>query len=162
MFMKATASHHRRTDESKMAEGTSANAVAVDTRNREPAFDDQDDGHRGRAQRGHNERGGGESTEAVAADDVAGVTDDMGDNVGAAVTLPKTPTPMRMLWCTRWKAMTRLGSLIDRATGQIEVGAGMKLGLRDEDHLHGHVQGDRLLWLGQRHHRSHHHGHPNG
>ena len=43
MFLKATAMYTDGEEEGKTADGTSANAVALDTRNRAPVFDDQDD-----------------------------------------------------------------------------------------------------------------------
>ena len=43
MFLKATAMYTDGHDENKMADETSANAVALDTRNRAPVFDDQDE-----------------------------------------------------------------------------------------------------------------------
>ena len=125
MFLKAKASYTDGHDESKMAEGTSANAVAVDTRNREPVFDDQDDHTKG-VQNEATTREVAENTKAVAADDVAGVTDDTGDNVGAAVTA-KDPDPNEDALVYTLEGADAARFAIDRTTGQIEVGAEAKL-----------------------------------
>ena len=67
--------------------------VAVDTRNREPVFDDQDDDTKG-VQNEATTREVAENTKADAGDDVAGEDDNTADNVGAAVTANR-PRPQR-------------------------------------------------------------------
>ena len=103
----------------------SVNAVAVDTRNRAPVFDDQDDDTKG-VQNEATTREVAENTKAVAADDVADVNDDMADNVGAAVTA-EDPDPNEDALVYALEGGDAAQFAIDRITGQIEVGAGTKL-----------------------------------
>ena len=104
----------------------------MDTRNSEPVFDDQDDDTKG-VQNEVTTRKVAENTKAVAADDVADVDRRAWLTTWARRLRPKTPTPTRMLWCTRWKALMRLGSLSTGPRGQIEVGAGTKLDYETKD-----------------------------
>ena len=165
MFLRATATY---TDgegdaladgDDKTAFGTSAHMVAVDTRNREPVFDDQDDDTDG-VQNEVTTRKVAENTEAIAADDVAGVEDNMDDNVGAAVTA-NDPDPNEDALAYTLEGTDAARFAIDRTTGPDRGRRRDETGLRDEGHLHGHGQSDRLLWR-QRHHRGDHHGHQRG
>ena len=135
MFLRATASYTDGHGENKTAEGTSANAVAVDTRNSEPVFDDQDDDTKG-VQNEVTTRKVAENTKAVAADDVAGVDDNVDDNtddnVGAAVTATD-PDPNEDALVYTLEGADAARFAIDRATGQIEVGAGTKLDYETKD-----------------------------
>ena len=111
--------------EGESAMGGSANTVDEDTRNKPPVFDDQDDDTAG-VQNEATTREVGENTKALAADDVAGATDDVGDNVGALVAAtdpdPNEDDPEYAL-----EGADAARFAIDRTTGQIEVGAGTKL-----------------------------------
>ena len=125
MFLKATAMYTDGEEEGKTANGTSANAVALDTRNRAPVFDDQDDDTDG-VQNEVTTRKVGENTKAVAVDDVAGEDDQPADNVGAAVTATDSDPDEDGLGYTL-EGADAARFAINRTTGQIEVGAGTKL-----------------------------------
>ena len=84
MFLRATASYTDGHGPGKTAMEESANAVAVDTRNRAPLFADQDTETDG-VQNEAPERKVEENTEADATD---AATDAATDNVGGAVTAP--------------------------------------------------------------------------
>ena len=109
--------------EGESAMGESTNVVEVDTRNKPPVFDDQDDDTKG-VQNEATTREVAEKTKAVAADDVAVVIDDTADNVGAAVTA-KDPNEDALVYTLEGGDAAQFA--IDRTTGQIEVGAGTKL-----------------------------------
>ena len=83
--LTATASYTDGHGPSKTAEKDSANVVALDTRNKPPAFADQDAETEG-VQNDMATRKVDENTEAVAADDaLADGSEDVADNVGAVV-----------------------------------------------------------------------------
>ena len=111
----------------KTAFKVSANAVAVDTRNKAPAFEDQDDDIENGVQNESTTRKVDENTKADAADDVANAADavDAADNVGGVVTAtdpdPNGETPQYSL--SGPEAMY----FRVRDNGQIEVGASAKL-----------------------------------
>ena len=121
--LTATASYTDGHGPSKMADAGSANDVAVDTRNKPPAFVDQDTDTDG-IQDTMATRKVDENTEAAAADD-AGEVDDTADNVGAVVMAtdpdPNAETPTYTLGGAD-AAKFRV-----RANGQIEVGSGTEL-----------------------------------
>ena len=104
----------------KTAMGVSAYAVAVDTRNRAPVFDDQDDDTDG-VQNDETTREVTESTEA--ADDAD--ADVATDNVGSPVTATDPDPNSDQLDYTLSGTDAALFTV--RASGQIEVGAGTKL-----------------------------------
>ena len=120
--LTATASYTDGHGPSKEAEAGPANMVAVDTRNKPPAFEDQDTETDG-IQNTMATRKVDENTEAVAADDAA--EDNTDDNVGSVVTAadpdPNAETPTYTLGGAD-AAKFRM-----RANGQIEVGSGTKL-----------------------------------
>ena len=123
--LKATASYTDGQGASKTAEADSANVVAEDTRNKAPAFADQDTETDG-VQNDMATRKVDENTEAVAADDaLADGSEDVGDNVGAVVMAtdpdPNAETPTYTLGGAD-AAKFRV-----RANGQIEVGSGTEL-----------------------------------
>ena len=121
--LKATASYTDGHGSGKTAEADSAHEVAVDTRNKAPAFVDQDTDTDG-VQNDMATRKVDENTEADAADDAA-ENDETADNVGAVVMAtdpdPNAETPTYTLGGTD-AAKFRV-----RANGQIEVGSGTKL-----------------------------------
>ncbi len=108
----------------KMAEEAASSAVAVDTRNREPVFEDQDAETDG-VQNESTTRTVAENTEAVAADDAATATDDTEDNVGSVVTATDPDPNTEALIYTLGGADA--GSFRVRDNGQIEVGSGTEL-----------------------------------
>ena len=122
--LTATASYTDGQDATKTAAVGSANAVAVDTRNKAPAFADEDTLTDG-VQNDMATRKVDENTEAVAADDPANETDVTDDNVGAVVMAtdpdPNDETPTYTLGGAD-AAKFRV-----RANGQIEVGSGTEL-----------------------------------
>ena len=86
MYLEATASYTDGHGDMKTASGKSANPVALDTRNRPPAFDDQDDDTMG-IQNDETTRKVAENTKAASpSDDAVDTTDDATDNVGSPVT----------------------------------------------------------------------------
>ena len=108
-------------------------AVAVDTRNRAPVFDDQDAETDG-VQNESTIRKVGENTKALADDDdgdAIDADDAAGDNVGSVVTATD-PDPN-----TEELIYTLGGADADkfrvRSNGQIEVGAGTKLDYETKD-----------------------------
>ena len=131
--------------EAKTEMGASENEVALDTRNRPPAFDDQDEDTMGV----QND----ETTREVAED-----TEASGD-VGRPVTATDPAPNSDELDYTLEGADA--DSFTINSAGQIQVGAGTKLDFEDEDHLRGHGQGRGLLWR-VRHHYGDHHGHRRG
>ena len=123
--LTATASYTDGHGPSKTAEADSANVVAVDTRNKAPAFADEDTETDG-VQNDVATRKVDENTKAVAADDaLADGSDDVADNVGAVVMAtdpdPNAETPTYTLGGAD-AAKFRV-----RANGQIEVGAETEL-----------------------------------
>ena len=113
----------------KTESGISAHAVAVDTRNRAPVFEDQDDDTEG-VQNDETTREVAENTKAFADDDVAGAEDDMADNVGNPVTATDPDPNSDALDYTLSGADAALFTV--RANGQIEVGAETKLDYETE------------------------------
>ena len=113
----------------KSAVGVAANAVAVDTRNKPPVFDDQDAETDG-TQNESTTRKVTENTEAVGADDAVDA-DNTADNVGGVVTA-SDPDPN-----TEDLIYTLGGADADkfrvRDNGQIEVGAGTELDHETKD-----------------------------
>ena len=123
--LTATASYTDGHGPSKTAEKGSVNVVAVDTRNKPPAFADQDAETDG-TQNDMATRKVDENTEAVAADDaLADGSEDTADNVGGVVMAtdpdPNAETPTYTLGGAD-AAKFRV-----RANGQIEVGSGTEL-----------------------------------
>ena len=123
--LTATASYTDGHGPTKTAAQGSANVVAVDTRNKPPAFADEDSETEG-VQNDMATRKVDENTEAVAADDaLADAAEDTADNVGGVVMAtdpdPNAETPTYTLGGTD-AAKFRV-----RANGQIEVGAGTEL-----------------------------------
>ena len=105
--------------EGESAMGESANPVALDTRNRAPVFDDQDEDTEGK----QNDEAMREVAEsAKAADDAADVTT---DNVGDPVTATDPDPNIDALVYTL--SGPDAASFRVRDNGQIEVGAGTKL-----------------------------------
>ena len=129
-ILRATAMYTDGEDEGKTAMGTSVNMVAVDTRNRPPAFDDQDDDTMGV----QND----ETTREVAENTASPGT--VGSPVAATDPAPNSDELDYML------SGADADSFTITALGQIQVGRGDEAGLRNEDHLHGHGQGRGLLW----------------
>ena len=121
--LTATASYTDGHGASKMADEDSANIVAVDTRNKPPAFGDEDTETDG-VQNDMATRKVDENTEAVATDDAVD-NDNTDDNVGAVVSAtdpdPNAETPTYTLGGDD-VALFRV-----RANGQIEVGSGTEL-----------------------------------
>ena len=108
----------------KSAVGTAMNEVAADTRNKPPAFVDQDTETDG-LQNDSTERMVEENTEAADPNDDAEATDDMADNVGRAVmAMDPDPNADPLIY-------TLTGTDADlfrvRDNGQIEVAAGTEL-----------------------------------
>ena len=123
--LTATASYTDGHGPSKTAAAGSANDVAVDTRNKPPAFADQDAETDG-VQNDMATRKVDENTKAVAADDALMDDNDVTtDNVGGVVTAtdpdPNAETPTYTLGGAD-AAKFRV-----RANGQIEVGSGTEL-----------------------------------
>ena len=123
--LTATASYTDGHGSGKTADQGSANDVAEDTRNKPPAFADQDAETDG-VQNDMATRKVDENTEAVAADDaLADGSEDVADNVGAVVMAtdpdPNAETPTYTLGGAD-AAKFRV-----RANGQIEVGSGTEL-----------------------------------
>ena len=129
MFLRATTSYTDGHGEDT-AMGASAHAVELDTRNRPPAFDDQDDDTKG-VQNDETTRKVAENTKA--ADDAA--TDDATDNVGSPVTAsdpdPNSDALVYTLEGADAASFTVRQDDPDTGAldegGQIEVGAGTKL-----------------------------------
>ena len=121
MFLRATASYTDGHGPGKTAMEESANAVAVDTRNRAPVFADQDTETDG-VQNEATERKVEENTEADATD---AATDSATDNVGGAVTATNTDPNADALTYTLGGADAALFTV--RSNGQIEVGAETEL-----------------------------------
>ena len=120
----ATASYTDGQDDGQNATATTANAVAADTRNRAPVFDDQDPVADG-VQNDEATRSVDENTEAVATDDADTATDDAGDNVGSPVTATDPdPNADPLIYALSGPDAS---SFRVRANGQIEVGAGTEL-----------------------------------
>ena len=123
--LTATASYTDGEGAGKTAEAGSANIVAEDTRNKPPAFVDQDTETDG-VQNDMATRKVDENTKAVAADDALDDgSEDTGDNVGGVVMAtdpdPNAETPTYTLGgadATKFRV---------RDNGQIEVGSGTKL-----------------------------------
>ena len=109
-----------------------ANAVADDTRNKPPAFGDQDKKTSG-TQNETATREVEENTEALAGtdDDDAAENDAAGDNVGGALTATDPDPNMEPLIYTLSGADA--GSFRVRNNGQIEVAAGAKLDYETKD-----------------------------
>ena len=137
MFLRATAMYTDGHGETKTAMGESANAVDEDTRNRPPAFDDQDDDTKG-VQNDETTRSVAENTKAASpSDDAADATDVVTDNVGSPVTA-SDPDPNADALVYTLEGADAASFTVrqdDPATtdddqdegGQIEVGAGTKL-----------------------------------
>ena len=131
-MLTAMASYTDGEGSGKTAMGTAANVVAVDTRNRAPAFGDEDDETDG-VQNDMAARKVEENTEAGAADDSA--TDAPGDNVGLPVTATDPDPNADPLTYTlsgpdagsfRVRQDDTNTASVDEG-GQIEVGAGTEL-----------------------------------
>ena len=120
--LTAVATYTDGQDEMQRTAGEAANMVAVDTRNRPPAFDDQDTEVDG-IQNTMAERSVEENTEANATDDAA--DDGAADNVGSAVMATDPDPNADALIYTLSGADAGLFRVRDN--GQIEVGAGTKL-----------------------------------
>ena len=123
--LTATASYTDGHGPDKTADADSANVVAVDTRNKPPAFADQDTETDG-VQNDMATRKVDENTEAVAADDaLADDSEDVADNVGAVVMAidpdPNAETPTYTL------SGADAAKFRVRDNGQIEVGSDTKL-----------------------------------
>ena len=155
--LTATASYTDGHDSGKAAFAASANAVAVDTRNRPPAFADQDT-ETGGLQNDMATRKVDENTKADATDDAAAdAVEDTADNVGGVVMATDPDPNAEDLTYTLGGADAAKFRV--RANGQIEVGSRHDAGLRDQADLHGDGHGRgllRLLLL----YRCHHHGQP--
>ena len=128
--LTATASYTDGHGPSKTAEKDSANAVALDTRNKPPAFADQDAETEG-VQNDMATRKVDENTEAVGADDaLADGSEDVADNVGAVVMAtdpdPNAETPTYTL------SGADAAKFRVRGNGQIEVGSGTMLDYETE------------------------------
>ena len=129
--LTAVASYTDGEGSDKTAMEQAASAVAVDTRNRAPVFEDQDaetDGTQNEA----TTRKVGENTEAVATDDAsANDSEDVADNVGSVITATD-PDPN-----TEALIYTLGGDDADkfrvRDNGQIEVAAGTELDYETKD-----------------------------
>ena len=131
--LTATASYTDGHGSSKDAELEATNPVVVDTRNREPVFEDQDAETDG-VQNESTTRKVAENTKALAGsddDDAPTATDATADNVGSVVTATD-PDPN-----TEALIYTLGGDDADkfrvRSNGQIEVGAGTKLDYETRD-----------------------------
>ena len=122
--LTATASYTDGHDATKMAAKGSANVVAVDTRNKPPAFADQDTETDG-VQNDMATRKVDENIKALATDDAADATDVTDDNVGAVVMATDPDPNDEMLTYTLGGADAAKFRV--RANGQIEVGSGTKL-----------------------------------
>ena len=122
--LRARASYTDGQGSGKSAVGEAANEVAVDTRNKPPAFEDQDtetDGDQSESTTRKVE----ENTKALAGDDPATESDVTSDNVGSQVTATDPdPNEDRLIY-TLSGADASLFRVRDN--GQIEVGAGTKL-----------------------------------
>ena len=128
--LTATASYTDGHGPSKTAKKDSANVVALDTRNKPPAFADQDAETEG-VQNDMATRKVDENTEAVAADDaLADGSEDVADNVGAVVMAtdpdPNAETPTYTL------SGADAAKFRVRDNGQIEVGSGTELDYETE------------------------------
>ena len=123
--LTATASYTDGQGVSKTADADSANDVALDTRNKAPAFADEDTETDG-VQNDMATRKVDENTKAVAADDaVEDVSEDVADNVGAVV-MATDPDPNAET-LTYALGGTDADKFRVRANGQIEVGSGTEL-----------------------------------
>ena len=123
--LTAAASYTDGQGPSKTAEAGSANVVALDTRNKPPAFADQDTETDG-VQNDMATRKVDENTKAVAADDVlADDSENVADNVGAVVMATDPDPNAEMPTYTLGGADAAKFRV--RANGQIEVGSGTKL-----------------------------------
>ena len=120
--LTAVATYTDGQDEMQGTAGEAANMVAVDTRNRPPAFDDQDTEVDG-IQNTMAERSVEENTEANATDDAD--EDGPADNVGSAVMAEDPDPNADALIYTLSGADAGLFRVRDN--GQIEVGAGTEL-----------------------------------
>ena len=117
--------------ETKSAEGLAAVAVAVDTRNKPPAFGDQDKKTSG-TQNETATREVEENTKALAADADDDADDDaLGDNVSGPLTATDPDPNEDSLIYTLSGADA--GSFRVRDNGQIEVAAGAKLDYETKD-----------------------------
>ena len=120
----------------KMAVGEAANGVDVDTRNKPPAFGDQDKKTSG-TQNETATREVEENTKALATDDLLpdaddDPNDDPNDNVGGPLTATDPDPNMEPLIYTLSGAYA--GSFrVRQDNGQIEVGAGAKLDYETKD-----------------------------
>ena len=126
--LTATASYTDGHEPGKTMAGMAANMVAEDTRNRAPAFVDQDtetDGLQNEATRRKVE----ENTAADATDDSD--TDEAGDNVGGPVTAEDPDPNEDPLTYTLGGADADKFRV--RSNGRIEVGSGTKLDYETED-----------------------------
>ena len=122
--LTAKASYTDGYESERMAEAGSVNIVAVDTRNRPPAFADQDPDTDG-MQNDTATRKVEENTEAVATDDVTDADDVTTDNVGGVVMATDPDPNAEDLTYTLGGADAAKFRV--RANGQIEVGSGTML-----------------------------------
>ena len=127
-------------DDKETATKVAVNAVELDTRNKAPVFDldEDEDGDRDAMVTRKVE----ENTGANAADDSAADADDVaGDNVGAAVTATDTKADGSAEALTYSLGGDDAAKFRVRNNGQIEVAAGDEAELRDQVHLHGDGHG---------------------
>ena len=146
--------------------GEADNAVALDTRNKPPAFPDQDPDTEG-DQTESAERKVAENTKAVATDDGVAADDaEAEDNVGMPVTAEDPDPNADPLVYTLSGAdagpcsgsgRTILKRRLMNEGGQIEVAAGTELNYETKQTYMVTLKADRLL-RGQRLHNGYHHG----
>ena len=144
-------------DAAKKTANADSAAVLRDTRNKPPAFGDEDPDTDG-VQNATAVRKVEENTKALAGDDAAN-TDDAADNVGMPVgATDPDPNTDPLIYSL---GGPDAGSFRVRDNGQIEVGAGTKLDHETQPTYMVTVMARRLL---RRHslHRRHHHGHRRG
>ena len=150
--------HSSEGDDKKTANATAV-AVDEDTRNKPPAFEDQDADMDG-VQNTAAERKVDENTGALATDDAdEDAEENAADNVGSAVTANDPDPNTDPLIYTLSGADA--GAFRVRGNGQIEVAAGTELDHETKDTYDGHADGRGLL-RGQRHHHGYYHGHRHG
>ena len=124
-ILTATAMYTDGEDEGKTATANSANAVALDTRNRPPVFDDQDEDTDG-VQNDAATRKVAEDAKAASPSDDAADTDVATDNVGSPVTATD-PDPNDDAGALVYTLEGADAASFTIRTGQIEVGAGTEL-----------------------------------
>ena len=129
--LNAVASYTDGEAEEKVALGEADHPVVVDTRNKPPAFEDQDKKASGTqnetATREVEEKTGANATDDAAADDAEVVTDNVGSVIAAKDPDPNADPLIYTL------SGADAGSFRVRDNGQIEVGAGTKLDYETKD-----------------------------